>query len=163
YEQIWVLYGLAGAVAVFRIRDRLSSLRIAWPGRAWTVVLVAFLVMSAVYPVLGTKSRVSQRVDPTIPPTLDGTAHIESAVYTDADESSPITAQLHFASDKSAIQWLQDHIDGTPTIVEGTRPLYRWGSRIAIYTGLPTVIGWDWHQKQQRWGYQSTIDDRIAD
>jgi YYY domain-containing protein len=163
YEQIWVLYGIAGAVAVYRIHDRLATVRSHWPGRAWVVVLVAFILMSAVYPVLGTKSRVSQRFDPTIPPTLDGMAYMDSAVYTDTDESTHLTGQLHFATDKAAIEWLQDHVDGTPTIVEGTRPLYRWGSRISIYTGLPTVIGWDWHQKQQRWGFQTTVDDRIAD
>jgi YYY domain-containing protein len=163
YEQIWVLYGIAGAVAILRIRDWLATVRSHWPGRAWSVVLVAFILMSAVYPVLGTKSRVSQRFDSTIPPTLDGTAYMDSAVYVDTDESSHVTGQLHFVTDKAAIQWLQDHVEGTPTIVEGTRPLYRWGSRISIYTGLPTIIGWDWHQKQQRWGFQNTIDDRIAD
>jgi uncharacterized membrane protein len=163
YEQIWVLFGIAAAVAVLRIADRLKTVRATWVRPAWLTVLVAFIAMTAVYPVVGTAARVSQRFDPSIPPTLDGTAFMDSAVYGDADETTHLSAQLHLQTDKAAIQWLQDNVVGTPTIVEGTRPLYRWGSRIAIYTGLPTVIGWDWHQKQQRWGFQNTIDERIAD
>jgi uncharacterized membrane protein len=71
--------------------------------------------------------------------------------------------------DYEAIQWLQDNVKGTPVIAEAGSgllnvPLYQWGSRISINTGLPTIIGWDWHQRQQRsimpgW----VIDRRLQD
>ena len=40
--------------------------------------------------------------------------------------------------DAQAIRWLQDNVVGTPVVLEGRSPVYRWGSRISIYTGLPT-------------------------
>jgi uncharacterized membrane protein len=32
-----------------------------------------------------------------------------------------------------------------------------------VYTGLPTIIGWQWHQEQQRWGYRWAVGDRAKD
>ena len=59
--------------------------------------------------------------------------------------------------------WLQDNLQGSPVILEAHLSQYRWGSRFAIYTGLPTVIGWPWHQIQQRTDYTSAIQNRVRD
>jgi uncharacterized membrane protein len=82
---------------------------------------------------------------------------MERAVYVDQG------ADLQLPSDLKAIRWLQDNVAGSPVILEGWAPLYHWGSRVSIYTGLPTVIGWDWHQIQQRWAYQDEVQQRVQD
>jgi uncharacterized membrane protein len=33
---------------------------------------------------------------------------------------------------------------------------YTWSNRYSIYTGLPAVLGWQWHMRQQR----GSLDDR---
>ena len=42
---------------------------------------------------------------------------------------------------------MEENIQGTPVVLEAQTPEYRWGSRVAIYTGFPTVVGWSWHQR----------------
>ena len=48
-------------------------------------------------------------------------------------------------------------------VLEGRSPVYRWGSRFSIYTGLPTILGWDVHEGQQRTGYTGMLQERIGD
>ena len=65
--------------------------------------------------------------------------------------------------DYQAILWMRNNVQGSPVVLEGQGQLYRTlHSRVSIYTGLPTILGWDNHQSQQR-GYGNTIGDRIKD
>ena len=59
--------------------------------------------------------------------------------------------------------WLKENERKTKNIIEGLSPLYTWGNRFSIYTGFPTVIGWDWHQTQQREYKTSLINERKND
>ena len=158
YIESWVLFGLSGGVVLWLLFTGLGK---PWQGYStgktlWFIPLTLLIISTAVYPVLGTRARLADRFSTQFQ-GLDGTAFMENMVYTN-DPRGPI--DLH--SDKKAINWLRSNVQGTPVIAEGISPLYRWGSRVSIYTGLPTIIGWDWHQTQQRFDYQNLISERTA-
>ena len=76
--------------------------------------------------------------------TLDGMTYMNYATYYD------MGVVMDLSEDYRAIQWMQDNVIGSPVILEGQAYEYRWGNRFTIYTGLPGVVGWNWHQRQQR-------------
>jgi uncharacterized membrane protein len=67
--------------------------------------------------------------------------------------------------DADAIRWMQRTVHGSPVVAEvNTYPtLYGWGSRYAVFTGNPTIVGWDYHQRQQRPAQAPEVQQRIAD
>jgi uncharacterized membrane protein len=65
---------------------------------------------------------------------------------------------IRYDGDRKAIDWLNNHVKGSPVIAEAivVRPRYYGGAyacggaRISRSTGFPTVMGWDRHESQQR-------------
>jgi len=189
YLQVWVLWAVASAAALPKLATWLKPAsrqkRVPLPeleeGRAWTPEIArefekpqqapmngwsrrwwwAFGVLLAacfLYPLTAAPVRVRDRFENSTSRTIDGTAYMKTSVY--LDDNRPVTLNW----DLQAFEWLKKNVHGIPTILEANTPLYRWGSRVSIYTGLPTVIGWDWHQKQQRSILPGqTIDHRIED
>jgi YYY domain-containing protein len=88
--------------------------------------------------------------DFSAPPTLDGMAYFARS----------------YPDDWAAIQWLQDNMKGVPVILEGTRGAY-WvdgpSARISMATGLPTLMGWDNHERQWRGPYFGQVEQRLND
>ena len=159
YLEVWVFLAIAAAYMLWRIASsELPELRFPrFDGRVvWASVVIILIASSLVYTVLGTKARVGDRFA-ELPPTLDGAAYMAAAQHWERDEYFPLVYDLQ------AIQWLQDNVEGSPVVLEAHMEQYRWGGRIANYTGLPTVIGWPWHQTQQRFDYRDRIDRRARD
>ena len=92
-----------------------------------------------------------------VPLTLDSMAYMEHAQYADFD------ALMELDQDYRAIRWMQDNVQGSPVIVEANCPEYRWCTRFTIYTGLPGVVGWNWHQRQQRTLTPLLVEQRVTE
>jgi len=158
YLQVWVLWAIAAAVSVGRMYELLPALpRVARAG--WRVAFVALLAVAALYPLLATPAKIDDRFDASVGRTLDGAAFMERAVFTAHDVAMPL------ADDAEAIRWFQQNVTGSPVVAEvNTTPtLYGWGNRYAMFTGNPAIIGWDYHQRQQRPRQHELIAQRVAD
>ena len=161
YLQVWVLMALASAYLLWRMAytSRASLRGLGLGKKLWLAALVALIAGASVYPVLGTRARLGERFDDR-PLTLDGMAYLSDTVYRDEKGNIELRADL------DGIRWLRENVEGSPIVLEASTPSqyrYRWNGRISVYTGLPTVIGWQWHQEQQRWDYQWAIHERIRD
>ena len=154
YMQVWVLLGLASAVSLVWLLRRWRAAANGW--RLWGALLAGLIAACLIYPVQATPVKTSLRFA-NLPPTLDGMAYMQAAVYQDRGQAIPLQP------DYEAIRWLQDHLPGAPTILEAQVPEYKWGARVSIYTGLPTVLGWNWHQRQQRGEFSWMVLERAND
>lgn len=163
YLQVWVILSVTGGVIAVWAWPKIvprRNFRLVWVA-AFSLLTFA----AALYPILATKAKWDIRMSDEAPITLDGMAFMETTSYFDtALDGSSQTVNLKF--DYDAIQWMQRNIEGSPVIVEAhsNNPYRAIANRVSMYTGLPSIVGWDWHQRQQRAILTpSIVSDRIFD
>ena len=138
YYQAWTMLAVVAAYGIYYLAS-------VWPKRgsprglrlgasAWLIVGAAAVAGGLVY---APASLLSRLANTTGPATLDGSAYLA--------RSSP--------ADYAAIQWLQRNVTGNPVIVEASGGSYSQYGRVSVNTGLPTIVGWDFHEMQWRGSY----------
>jgi YYY domain-containing protein len=160
HYQIWTLLGVCAAVFVERIvhgwleRDQTTRVQ-----EGALVVMALLLLGVGLYPALAVPAKTQDRWAAEAPLTLDGMAFMAYATQYEHGSDIPLWA------DYNVIRWLQENVEGTPVIMEGLGAReYLWGSRVSVYTGLPAVAAWRWHQVQQRGAMPpGTVEARMQD
>jgi YYY domain-containing protein len=143
YLQVWTLLSISAAAAASWVYADIDRWKKLWRN-VWFLIVGVLVFVAALYPITAAPAKISDRISNEAPNSLDGMAFMETSSYFDVTGSVPLS------EDYRAIQWVQENITGSPVIVEANTPEYRWGSRFTVYTGLPSVVGWNWHQRQQR-------------
>ena len=147
YIQVWLLFSVMGGAAF----AWLMSNSFAWRARLaipWYLFAGILFFVAALYPIQATRGKAFYRFAPETPTTLNGMDYMQYTFYSEDGAFSGFDMN----DDYNVIRWLQDNIEGSPIIMEAqsSTSLYKWGGRISINTGLPSVVGWDYHQRQQR-------------
>lgn len=136
YYQAWVLWSLASVFGAWML------FRMAKPaGQAlFGAGLAAALAMGLIYPTMATT---------TITENWKGTTRdAEGRRYATLDGMAYMAYSR--PADYEAIKFLNATVKGRPVIAEAVGGSYTEFARVSAHTGLPTVIGWPFHEFQWR-------------
>ncbi len=157
YLQAWILLAISSGAALIWSLPEIAKHWFSELQKIWQIGLIILIGCAVLYPITATAEKIDDRISPLTPLTLDGMKYMQYSTY--ADEG----VNMQLDEDYQAIRWMQENVIGSPVILEANTVEYRWGSRFSIYTGLPGVVGWNWHQRQQRAVVPSTwITDRVS-
>jgi uncharacterized membrane protein len=155
YMQVWMLFAVSAAAAFGWLLDEFPFWKLRWRA-IYQTGLYVLLAGAFMFTVTATTDKISDRLNAQTPRTLDGMTYMNYSQHFDG-------RMMDLSQDYRAIRWMQDNVQGSPVIVEANCSEYRWCTRFTIYTGLPGVVGWNWHQRQQRALIASnTIYDRVS-
>ncbi len=145
YLQAWMLLAVSSAAAFGWLINVFPFWRLRWR-TIFQAGLYALIAGAFLFTFTATTDKISDRMSATTPRTLDSLEYMKYSSYADYGRDFSLN------DDYYAIHWMQENIQGSPVILEAASAgrQYEWHSRFTIYTGLPGVVGWQWHQQQQR-------------
>lgn len=156
YLQAWILFAISSGAALIWTIPEIIKRWFPEVKTIWQIILITLFACAALYPITAATEKIDDRMSENNPFSLDGMEYMKYSSYYDEG------VNMSLDEDYQAIRWMQENVIGSPVIVEANTVEYRWGSRYSIYTGLPGVVGWNWHQRQQRAVVPSTwITDRV--
>jgi uncharacterized membrane protein len=158
YMQAWIMLGLSAAAALAWLLTEVRKWVFGWR-LAWQVASMLLAAGALLFLLLGGMGKIRDRMATNAPHTLDTMTFMAYSTY------SEFGRDLNLSEDYRAIRWMQQNVQGSPVIAEAAAAgvQYTWLSRFSIYTGLPDVVGWQWHQQQQRVLQNQVVIDRGAE
>jgi YYY domain-containing protein len=156
YMQVWILLGVSAAAAFNWLLGEFRRWLPGWRA-AWNMIASILVACSALFLLIYGIAKVRDRMSPAAPHTLDGMTYMTyNTSYFQYNQS------LDLSEDYRAIRWMQENVQGSPVIAEAPSAgvQYTWLNRFSIYTGLPDVVGWEWHQIQQRPMFTDIVRER---
>ncbi|MBV5331445.1 hypothetical protein JZU69_03410 [bacterium] len=155
YMQVWMLFAVSAAAAFGWLLNEFPFWKLRWRS-VYQTGLYLLLAGAFMFTVTATTDKINDRLTAVTPRTLDGITFMNYSQHFDGQ-------MMDLSEDYRAIRWMQDNVQGSPVIVEANCTEYRWCTRFTIYTGLPGVVGWNWHQRQQRGASApNAISDRVS-
>jgi len=155
YLQSWFLLAVSGGAAFAWTVPAFFKWLPGWR-TFWQTAMILLISGAALFTVSGSTGKMRDRWIVEAPRSLDSMTFMNYADYDDFGQ------RLDLREDYRAIRWMQDNVQGSPVIVEANCVEYHWCTRFTIYTGLPGVVGWNWHQRQQRGLMSTWVEDRVA-
>ena len=134
YYQAWTLLAIVAGYSIYYFAGFASARGV----RVRPVVANAWLVLALIVGASGLLYAVGSTLSKTN--NFKGSASLDGFAW--YKQGRP--------GDYGAINWLNENVEGSPVILEASGGSYSAFGRVSANTGLPTLLGWEFHQMQWR-------------